>query len=143
MDELLLKNLHSLAQLDRDAVGVYGEVLSHITDADVKEHFVEFRDEHQHHVDQLSAAIVRHGEAAPDLKVDLMGTVAEWIVAFRSMLGEKGPLHAMHMAETYHNSRYREAAAWDVDDEALAALLQTFYVEEQRHLSFIDGKLAV
>lgn len=141
--DLLLKELHSLAQLDRDAVSVYAEALPHVSDAGVKEHFTTFANEHQRHVEELSAAIVRMGGTAPELKVDMMGMVAEWIVSFRSMMGEKGPLHAMHMAETYHNSRYKEAAAWEVGDEALAAQLQTFFVEEQRHLSFVNEKLAL
>jgi hypothetical protein len=64
-------------------------------------------------------------------------------MSFRSMLGEKGPLHAMHTAEGYHNSRYKEAASWDVGDADLATQLQAFYVEEQHNLSFIDDRLAV
>jgi hypothetical protein len=86
--------------------------------------------------------IVRLGGPTPELKVDLMGTVADWIVSFRSMLGEKGPLHAMHMAETYHNRRYKEASTWSVGDETLAVQLKVFYEDEQRHLRFIDEKLA-
>ena len=142
MDEELLKKLHSLAQLDRDAVAVYGEALPHVTDADVKQNFTDFANEHQHHVDALSESIVRLGGAAPELSVDAMGMVADWIVSFRSMLGEKGPLHAMHMAESYHNSRYKEAASWSLDD-ALAAQIKAFYGQEQHHLAFIDAKLSV
>ena len=44
-----------------------------------------------------------------------MGVVADWIVSFRSMLGEKGPL---------------------------AAQLKAFYEDEQDHLRFVDEKLA-
>ena len=143
MDQELLKKLHSLAQLDRDAVSVYSEALPHVTDSEVKEKFTIFANQHQHHVEELSGAIERASGSAPALNVDAMGMVADWIVSFRSMLGEKGPLHAMHMAETYHNSRYKEAVGWDVGDADLASLLQTFYTEEQHHLSFIDDRLAV
>jgi rubrerythrin len=143
MNEELLKKLHSLAQLDRDAVAVYNDALSRVTDEDVKTHFTEFRDEHAHHVTELSAAITRLGDSAPEFKIDAMGMVAEWVVSFRSMMGEKGPLHAMHSAETYHNSRYKDAAGWTVDDADLRSELQAFYAEEQRHLSYIDARLAV
>jgi Domain of unknown function (DUF2383) len=143
MDEDLLKKLHSLAQLDRDAVAVYDDALSRVTDMDVKTHFTEFRDEHEHHVTEISAAITRLGGTVTELKVDAMGTVAEWVVKFRSMMGEKGPLHAMHTAESYHNSRYKEAVGWVVEDADLSSELQAFYGEEQRHLKYIEERLAV
>ena len=142
MDEGQVKRVHSLAQLDRDAVSVYDEALKHVDDDDTKAHFVEFRDEHAHHVTKLSEAIVRLGGPEPELKVDLMGIVADWVTAFRSILGEKGPLHAMHSAESYHNSRYKEAASWDIGDSDLSSELQTFYSEEQRHMSYVEDKLA-
>ena len=142
MDREQIKRVHSLAQLDRDAVGVYNEALKHVKDEDVKTHFVEFRDEHDHHVGKLGEAVVRLGGADAVLKVDAMGVVAEWVTAFRSILGEKGPLHAMAWAESYHNTRYKEAASWDVGDADLSAQLRTFYSEEQRHLSYIEEKLA-
>ena len=143
MNDELLKKLHSLAQLDRDAVAVYGDALAQVTDDDVKTHFTEFRDEHQHHITEISSAIMRLNGTAMDIKVDAMGMVAEWVVSFRSMMGEKGPLHAMHSAEKYHNSRYKEAAVWSVDDAALSSLLQMFYGEEQGHLKYIEQKLSV
>ena len=143
MDKEQIKRVHSLAQLDRDAVSVYDEALKHVTDDDVKTHFIEFRDEHARHVTKLSDAIVRLGGEAPDLKVDLMGVVADWVVAFRSMLGDKGPLHAMHMAESYHTTRYKEAAGWAIEDADLMSELQTFYSEEQRHLKYCDERLSV
>lgn len=143
MDEAQVKRVHSLAQLDRDAVSVYDAALKHVSDEDVREHFVEFRDEHQHHVTKLSEAVVRLGGPELDLDVDAMGVVADWVIAFRSMLTEKGPLHAMHSAEKYHNTRYKEAVTWDIGDSDLSSELQTFYSEEQRHLSFIEEKLGV
>ena len=143
MEENLLKNLHALAQLDRDAVGAYDDALERVTDDAVKEHFTEFRGEHMNHVEKLSRSIERLGGTAPQLEVVMMGMVAEWIVSFRSMMGEKGPLHAMHIAETYHNSRYAEAASWNVGDDELAALIQTFYGDEKEHLRYIDEMLAM
>jgi len=143
MNDELIKKLHSLAQLDRDAVTVYDDALKRVTNDDVRSHYVEFRDEHAHHVTAISEAIVRLGGTELELKVDAMGTMAGWAVSFQSSLGAKGPLHAMHTAEEYHNSRYKEAAGWTVDDTQLAADLKVFYGEEQRHLSYISERLAV
>jgi rubrerythrin len=142
MNEDLLKKVVSLAQLDRDAMGVYDDALKHTaSDEDVDSHFKEFRDEHENHVAELSAAIVRLGGTAPELGVDAMGRVAEWVTALRSMGGPNGALHALRTAEKYHNSRYEEAATWDVDDADLKATLARFLAEEKRHLAFIEGRL--
>lgn len=142
MDEELIKKIHSLAQLDRDAVSVYGEALLYVKDEEITAKFTAFQKEHQYHVDQLSAAMERLGATPHKVRLDAMGAVADWVVSVRSMFGEKGPLHAMHMAEEIHNTRYKEAAAWSVQDEQLASKLQEFYGDEQHHLSYIDAQLA-
>jgi hypothetical protein len=143
VDEGLVRKVRSLAQLDGDAVSVYEEALKHETDEDVRAHFIEFHAHHAHHVTRLSAAIVRLGGEEQDVEVDFMGVVADWVVAFRSMLGEKGPLHAMHTAESYHNTRYKDAVSWEIQDAELMSDLKTFYAEEMRHLKYIEERLAV
>ncbi len=114
MTDDLIKKLSSLAQLDRDATSVYDEALKHAEDDDVKMKFKDFRDEHEYHVTTIAAAVERLGEPALDLKVDVLGHVADWVTAFRSMGGQQGALHAMRTAEKYHNGRYAEAVEWDV-----------------------------
>lgn len=139
--EELVRKLESLAQLDTDAVQVYSEALAHVHEDDVREAYTRFQGEHRYHASTLSDAIVRLGGKKPELKVDLMGRVADWVTSFRSMLGKEGALHAMKTAERYHNSRYADAAAWDLDDSDLAAILARFYGDEKRHLAFIDERL--
>jgi uncharacterized protein (TIGR02284 family) len=143
MTDDLMKKLTSLAQLDRDATSVYDEALKHVTDEDVRTTFTDFRDEHEHHVTEISAAVERMGGQPLDLKVDAMGHMADWFAAFRSMGGQTGALKAMHTAEKYHNSRYAETLTWSIGDKDLADTLARFYAEEQRHLAYVDAKLAV
>ena len=52
-----------------------------------------------------------------------------------------GALHAMLTAEHFHNSRYAEAAKWDVADEEVATLLKRFFDDEKHHLAFIEERL--
>jgi rubrerythrin len=137
----LRKKLTDLAQLDRDAVGVYDDALEHVDDADVREHFKEFRDEHENHVAVIGEALKRLVGAAPDLSVDFMGRMAEFVTSIRSASGTMGALHAMRTAEHYHNRRYEEAAGWDVGDAELAGAIQRFRDEEKRHLAYIEGRL--
>jgi len=143
MDKKTLDKLGDLAQLDTDAVGVYGEALERVEDASIKETLTDFRDEHDHHAKVLVAAIERLGGAAPALSVDLVGRLAEFVTQFRSHGGTRGALHALKSAEQYHNRRYAEAANWEIDDEELTMSIQQFYREEQRHLSYVESQLDV
>jgi rubrerythrin len=133
--------LASLAQMDRDAVGVYDEALEHVTDDTVRTQFRSFRGEHEHHVKALCDAVVRLGGQEPKLDVDTLGRLAEWVTSMRSRGGTEGALHAMRTAEHLHNRRYREATEWDVGDEALAADLRRFAQDEQGHLAYIEERL--
>jgi rubrerythrin len=143
VDKDLNKKLTSLAQLDRDAMSVYDEALDHTTDDDVKVRFREFRGEHEYHVGQITEAIKRLGGEAPELTVDMMGHVADWVTSIRSIRGTEGALHAMRTAEKFHNSHYADAAGWKVDDEELGSMLRRFYADEQKHLAFIETRLGV
>jgi rubrerythrin len=141
MAEGLVKNLTSLAQMDRDATKVYAEALEHVEREDVKMRLTEFRAEHEQHVTEISAAIDSMAGRRPEFKVDLAGHLADWLTALRSMGGEHGALAALRTGERYHNARYAEAVTWDIVDPDLAALLHRFYTEEKRHLGFIESQL--
>ena len=140
--EDLSRKLESLAQLDTDAVQVYSDALEHVKDDDVREAFTRFQGEHRYHIDQLSEAIMRLGGEKPELKVDLMGRMADWVTSLRSMSGTSGALHAMKTAEKYHNSHYGEAVKWDVGDAEIATMLSRFYDDEKRHLAFVEERLS-
>jgi rubrerythrin len=143
MDETLRKALLDLAQLDTDAVGVYDDAIAHVEDDEVRTNFKEFRDEHEHHAKVITAALGRLAGEVPELSVDLMGRMAEFVTNLRSASGTQGALHAMRTAEQYHNHRYGAAAAWGIDDPELAAAIQQFIAEEKRHLAFIESRLGV
>jgi hypothetical protein len=137
----VMDKIRALAQLDRDAIDVYEEALEHVVDAGVRDHLIDFRDEHQHHLTELAAAILRLSGQGFIAREDAMGHVAEWITAFRAMGGERGALEALRSAEKYHNARYSEAVTWDVADDQLHAELEQFYADEQRHLAYVESRL--
>lgn len=139
-DELLRK-LKSLAQLDTDAVGTYSEALEHVTDEDLRGNFGQFLDDHMRHADKLSAAIEQMTGSRPELKVDMMGRMADWVTSIRSRRGNEGALHAMHTAENYHVSHYHDVVDWDIEDRDLKMMLHGFYEDEQRHLAYVEDKL--
>lgn len=137
----LLKKLESLAQLDTDAVRVYEEALEHITDDDVRKNFERFQGEHRHHAAEHSKHIERLGGEKRELKVDIVGHLADWMTAIRGWRGTEGALHAMDSAEKYHVRRYGAAVQWDVDDAEVAQTLRRFDEDEKRHLAYVEERL--
>jgi rubrerythrin len=140
MEEDLQKKLTGLAQLDTDAVTVYDEAMKHVTDDEVKTNLQGFRAEHDFHAKQLSETINRMWGVTPELKVDVMGHMADWFTSMRSMGGTEGALHALKTAEGYHNTKYREATMWDTDEE-LRNMLDRFYQNEKHHLEYVEAHL--
>lgn len=138
--DILINRLASLAQLDRDAVGVYDEALEHVTDDDVRSAFQRFRGEHEYHAVTLGAAIESLGGRMPE-DADAMGRMAEWVTSVRSRGGTEGALQAMETAEHLHNRRYKEAIGWDVGDETLAFDIRRFAGDERRHLDYVEARL--
>jgi len=140
-DTELARKLASLGRLDFDAVSVYSEALAHVTDDTVRASFEQFQADHKYHAEHLAEAVERLGGEKPEPKVDLMGQVADLVTALRSRGGTVGALHAMLTAEHFHNSRYGDAATWDVGDEEIATLLKRFFDDEKHHLAFIEEHL--
>jgi len=137
----IAEHLASLMHLDVDAMNVYDEVLTHVTDEVIRMNFTMFRNEHEHHATVLVAAIKELGETPPEPREDMMGKFAEMAMGLRSITGDQGALHAMRTAEHYHNSHYKDAQAWDVDP-TLKETLSSFYGDEVKHLAFIEKKLS-
>lgn len=141
-DDELIDRLTSLMHLDFDAVHVYDEALRHAEDREVRARFERFQGEHRYHAEQLAETIKRITGTKPRMKVDLLGHMAEWVTALRSVSGTQGALHAMRTAEKYHNRRYEEAVRWDVGDRDIAKMLQRFLGDERRHLEYVQSKVA-
>lgn len=138
----MIKKLTSLAQMDRDAVGVYDEAIKHVTDDDVLTKFKAFRAQHDYHVKAIGDAIQARGGGVPDLDMDFMGRMADWVTALRSRSGTEGALKAMKTAEDYHNKRYTEAHGWDLGNADLIEMLERFHGDEKMHLQYVEERLA-
>ncbi len=135
-----IERLSSLIQLDIDAVHAYEQALQQIDDSAVHARIAAFRDDHQQHVQELSAHVVSLGGEPPRFSPDFKGFIIQGFTALRSMTGTRGALNAMEGNEKLTNGKYEEALAWDVSPEA-AALVRKNFVDERRHLVYIKDAL--
>src|SRR5260370_34670573 len=101
--------LRDRAQLDVDVIGVYEAGIERIDVLMVREKLSEFRVDHQRHVQDLNAAIIRLGGTELVSTRDLKGTVLRGVTAVASMMGNHPALLAL-MANEEPGKRSYESA---------------------------------
>lgn len=136
-NEELIKNLYKLIQLDIDATHAYEQALKNIDKSDIHQTIRQFRDDHERHINELSAIIRTLGGKPPEKTPDLKGYLIEGFTSLRSITGTEGALKAMRSNEKMTNRWYEDAVQWNVSVD-IKTLLQKNYADEQRHLQYIE-----
>jgi len=132
-----VKKLCSLAQLDIDAIHAYSQAIDKIEVVGIKEQLIQFRADHQRHVDNLSDCIRRSGGEPPAFQKDFKGFLIEGFTALRSVTGTEGALKAMKGNEKLTNRTYDEALNWDVPQD-IRIIIEANREDEKRHLNYIE-----
>lgn len=135
----LIEELGSLAQLDIDAVHAYEQAIEKIDLPVIREHMMRYRDDHQRHVTELSAAIRELGGEPPEYSPDLKGFLISGFTSLRSMTGTEGALKAMLSNEKLTNKKYEQARDWPPN--AYQELILKNYEDERRHIGYIEAAI--
>src|SRR5229473_8684900 len=132
--------LRKLAQLDVDAIELYEAAIQRISVPLLRDKLSEFRTDHEQHVVNLNAELVKTGGKAIEAKPDLKGTVLWGFTAVTSMMGDHAALLAMTANEEITNRSYEKAlkADWTPD---IRALIEKNFGDEKRHLAWIKQAL--
>jgi uncharacterized protein (TIGR02284 family) len=133
----IVSKLYDLCQLDIDAIRAYDEAIEKIDIETVAENLRNFRADHQRHVSDLTAQIVKYGGTAPENKPDVKGFVIQGFTSLRSLTGTPGALKAMRGNEVLTNSKYKAAQELDLPVD-LRQIIDRNYSDEQRHLAYIS-----
>jgi len=136
----IVKKLRSLVQLDIDAIHAYEKAIEKIDIKKVKDQLVEYKKDHMHHVENLSAFISGYGEDVPKFSPDFKGILIEGLTAFRSITGTEGALKAMKSNEELTNKTYDEALSWELPAN-IRDTVQQNRDDERRHLEYIEMAL--
>lgn len=142
MTEEIYEKLSSLIQLDIDAANAYEEAIEKCDDTLVREHLETFKDDHQRHIDELSAYIADYDMEPPEQTPDLKGVLIEGFTSLRSSTGTEGALKAMRTNEKMTNKKYSDAMEWDLDLDAKDIVMRG-YEDEKTHLAYIEEQLTV
>jgi demethoxyubiquinone hydroxylase (CLK1/Coq7/Cat5 family) len=128
--------LHSLAQLDADAVGAYDVAIAAIGPALVRERLDRFRADHLRHVRDLNALIHRFGGTPVQLRPDLKGSAMKGFTAMTGLMGTEATLWAMLGNEELFDRAYELALQFEWDPE-VKVLIQQHREDEHRHGTWI------
>lgn len=133
--------LSSLVQLDIDAVNAYDQAIEQISVSGIRERLIEYRGDHQRHIDTLSSVLRDMGATPPKGSKDLKGFFLQGFTAIRSATGTEGALKAMETNEKLTNRQYDDAQSWDLDPR-VKEIVQMNYSDEKRHLDYIQRVLS-
>ncbi len=128
--------LRKLAQLDVDAIELYEAAIQRISVPLLRDKLSEFRTDHEQHVVNLNAELVKTGGKAIEAKPDLKGTVLRGFTAVTSMMGDHAALLAMTANEEITNRSYEKALKIDWSSSQ-RELIQHNFDDEKRHLAWI------
>jgi rubrerythrin len=135
-----VNRLVTLMQLDRDAVRAYEEAIAAIDIPEIRDRLEEFREDHEHHVEALEAAIGRLGGTPPEPAPDAMGYVIEGYTAIRAAMGIAGALRAMKSNEALTTAAYEAALALELPAD-VKRMVERHRDDERRHLAYIEAVL--
>jgi uncharacterized protein (TIGR02284 family) len=137
MNEKVISIVNDLIQLDIDAVHAYGQAIDNIEDSVVRGRLLEFQNDHERHIRELSQLVRDQGGTPIEHKRDFKGFLIEGMTAIRSATGTKGALKAMKTNELLTNRKYEKAL-----EEALPPRVRDLILrnrdDERRHLQYIE-----
>jgi uncharacterized protein (TIGR02284 family) len=141
MNENVISVLNDLIHLDIDAVHAYGQAIDNVEDSVIRSRLLEFQNDHERHIRELSESVRELGGTAIEHKRDFKGFLIEGMTAIRSSTGTKGALKAMKTNEVLTNRKYDKALDEDLPPRVRDLVLRN-RDDERRHLQFIESCLS-
>lgn len=139
--EDLIDELSSLMKVDYDAIQAYNQAIDEIDVPSIRNQLVQFRDDHERHIDNLSALLHAMDAEPPERLSGIKTFFIEGFTAIRSMTGIEGALKAMESNEKTTNKSYAQALEKDLPAD-IRTQVQENYEDEERHLQYISQALS-
>jgi uncharacterized protein (TIGR02284 family) len=135
----MIEELNELIRFDFDAIGAYNSAISDISALQVREPLIQFRGDHERHVNELTA-IVRTLGGSPVQSPGLKGVVRKTMIKVAGLGGNELTLKAMKANEEVLNKTYAHHLMLEFPDDIKEAIRKN-YQDEQRHLAWIESAL--
>jgi uncharacterized protein (TIGR02284 family) len=134
-----IEELNELIRFDFDVIGAYDSAINDIKEAAVREPLVQFRGDHQRHVQNLTAIVQRLGGTPVDAP-GFKGMVRKTMTKAAGLGGTELTLKAMRSNEEVLNKTYAHHLSLDFPDD-VKQVIRANYGDEQRHLAWVEQAL--
>ncbi|QRK12551.1 helix-hairpin-helix domain-containing protein [Archangium violaceum] len=130
--------LTTLARLDLEAALAYEACAEVVEIADIREHLLQFRDDHLRHVDAINRVLETRGGKAIEPRSS--GQLLRGIARVASSLGSDTGLIALLTNEELTNETYEMVAVLDWDSD-IEQMLERHAADEMRHFEWLSGQV--
>jgi len=135
----IIEELGELVRYDYDAIGAYNAAISDVKEMQIRDPLIQFRGDHERHVQELSA-IVRQLGGQPPENPGVKGVIRKTMTKLVGLTGTENLLKAMKSNEEVLNKTYAHHLTLDLPTEIIEVLRRN-YGDEQRHLAWVEQAL--
>jgi hypothetical protein len=140
-----IQAMRLLAQLDADAAHAYALARERMGDIGLEvlqDPLEQFRREHERHYLGLSGWLDAQSVQPPKFSPDLQGRLASGFQGLRTCADAQRALKILHSIERTLTLLYEETTIRADLPKDLYSMLVSYYAENERHLTFLEGELA-
>ncbi len=135
-----LDALSDLIELDYDAVEAYDAAINRIVNRDYKNKLIEFKEDHQRHVEELSEILTHHGKQPPTGP-----STKQWVtkgkVVMADLIGDETILRAINSNEVDTNTAYERIYHREDKHPDTEKILRRGLEDERRHKRWLEETL--
>jgi uncharacterized protein (TIGR02284 family) len=135
----IIEELNELIRYDFDAVGAYNSAITDIKELSVRDPLIQFRGDHERHIQDLSLIVTRFGGKPVDAP-GFKGVVRKTMTKVAGLGGTELTLKAMRSNEEVLNKTYAHHLTLDFPDD-VKEVIRRNYGDEQRHLAWVEQAL--
>jgi uncharacterized protein (TIGR02284 family) len=138
--EKQIEELNELIRYDFDAIGEYNSAIDDIKEIHIRDPLIQFRGDHERHVQNLSAIVQRLGGKPVDAS-GLKGVLRKTMTKAAGLGGTELTLKAMRSNEDILNKAYSHHLTKFEWPDDIKEVLRKNYGDEQRHLAWVEQAL--
>lgn len=130
--------LKELVELDYDAVEAYEAAISRLENEEYKKTLRGFKDDHQRHIEEVSALLKKHDTEPPTGPDMSKQWLAKGKVVLANLVGNHAILTAMRSNEDDTNTAYERMNAHVEKWEDVGDILRRGLEDEKRHKAWFE-----
>lgn len=143
-NENVIDTLTELHQLEVDANNAYEEAIKRFRDPEIKTTFLDFKQDHENHLDEIETLLAAMNTPVPKRSKDFKGFLIESMTILRSSISDEQALKAMKQNEETVYDKYEKCLEKiGFQNSEVKLMIQSALNDESKHYDYILSKLNV